>query len=152
MSENRTFKRFPDNDYTRKLTSHFSNSGSTPVTTHYESPGQVPRRRGQILVFLLLAALLAGAGYLVWNSFIRYEAYGVVEANIVGLSSPVEGEIRRLNIQYGQRVEKDQVVAEVVNTDDLRDIAKIDDEINVTQAEIKAKRSELLWKTSSNNG
>ena len=91
MSENRTFKRFPDNDYTRKLTSHFSNSGSTPVTTHYESPGQVPRRRGQILVFLLLAALLAGAGYLVWNSFIRYEAYGVVEANIVGLSSPVGG-------------------------------------------------------------
>ena len=149
MQVARNFKRFPNNDYTRKLTSQFDSSSRAPITTHYEAVGGQARTR-KVVVFAVVIAFLASVIFAIWNAFIRYEAYGVVDANILRLSSPIEGEIKSMLVQYGQQVRKGQVLFAVANAADSRQLEKIGDEIAVIQAEISAKRSQLLWETASN--
>lgn len=150
MSAIRNFRRYPNNDYTRTLTSHYDGSALAPIATHYEEPGRKPARARRLAVLGLLGILFAFAAYSLWNSFVRYEAYGIVDANVVSVSSPTDGEVTSIHVRYGQWVEQDQVVAQVVNTADRRELGKIDDEINVVRAEIAAKKSLLLWETASN--
>ncbi len=149
MATNRNFKRFPNNDYTRRLTSHYG-SAAAPVTTHYEAPGRATTRVRKIAIFVILISLICLAVYAVWDSFARYEAFGVVDANVISISSPTTGEIQNIFVYLGQRVEKDQVVAHVVNSDDIRELDQIDDQIGVVSAEIEAKHSQLLWQTGRN--
>ncbi len=149
MIPTRNFKRFPDNDYSRRLTSHYG-SAAEPVTTHYEAPGRAATRTKQVIVFAVLVSLLGLGSYAVWDSFVRYEAFGIVDANVISVSSPMSGEVTDIYVRFGQRVARNQVVARVVDTEDVRELGQIDDQIGVVGAEIEAKRSQLLWETAQN--
>jgi multidrug resistance efflux pump len=153
-------KRFPKNDCALKTSSYLQEqAGSelaiTELRPHsamsYTAPGQIPPRKGKKLV---IAAVLAAMGYgafNVWNTYFRYESHGVVAANVVGVFSPIEGKVQKLEVTEGMPISMGSYVAKVTNSNDYRELLKIEDEIEVTQSEIKAKESENRWNRGRNN-
>jgi multidrug resistance efflux pump len=154
------FKRFPQNHYETKRSSHHlaladaapsAPVSSPPAAADYPLPGAAGNGLGRILVLAAIMSAVAFSGYIAWDSMARYQAHGVVDAEMVRVYSPAEGSIASLKVAPGDRVETNELVAEVINTDTHRDLAKVRDEIRVTQAEIRAKHSEMIWERARNN-
>jgi multidrug resistance efflux pump len=123
-----------------------------PISSlNYTAPGQIPPRKGKKLVIAAVLAAVCYGSYNVWNTYFRYESFGVVSANVVGVYSPIEGKVQRLEVTEGMPVEAGSYVAKVTNSNDYRELLKIEDEIQVTQSEITAKESENRWNRGRNN-
>lgn len=153
-------KRFPKNDCALKTSSYLQEQAGTdlaipelvPISSlNYTAPGQIPPRKGKKLVIAAVLAAVCYGSYNVWNTYFRYESFGVVSANVVGVYSPIEGKVQRLEVTEGMPVEAGSYVAKVTNSNDYRELLKIEDEIQVTQSEITAKESENRWNRGRNN-
>lgn len=153
-------KRFPKNDYALKSSSFLQEQAGTdlvikelvPISAmNYTAPGQIPPRKGKKMVIAAVLAALCYGSYTVWTTYFRYESYGVVSANVVGVYSPIEGKVQSLDIAEGMPVAAGHFVAKVTNSNDYRELLKIEDEIQVTQSEITAKESENRWNLGRNN-
>lgn len=153
-------KRFPKNDYSLKASSYLQEQTGNELSIlelkpnsamNYTAPGQIPPRKGKKLVMAVVIAALGYGSYNVWNTYFRYESFGVVDANVIGVYSPIEGKVQKLEVTEGILVQAGSIVAKVTNSDDYRDLLKIEDEIEVTQSEITAKESENRWNRGRNN-
>lgn len=153
-------KRFPKNDYALKTSSYLQEQAGTELAIpelvpqsamNYTAPGQIPPRKGKKLVIAAVLAALSVGSYNVWNIYFRYESYGVVSANVVGVYSPIEGKVQRLEVTEGMPIASGRFVAKIINSNDYRDLFKLEDEIQVTQSEITAKESENRWNRGRNN-
>lgn len=145
-----TFKRFPDNHYERNNSSHLYpqfKKEEAPKTTHYEEI-KTPKKRRVIPFFLFF--VLFFCFYFVWDTFFRYESYGIVESNKIGIYSPYKGIIDWLGVVEGQRVNNKDIVLKIVNKETLRDLERVKDEKQITQSEIISRKSELRWKVGNN--
>lgn len=153
-------KRFPKNDFALKSSSYLQEQACVDLAIpelkphsamNYTAPGPIPPRKGKKLVILAVMAALGYGSYNVWNTYFRYESYGVVAANVVGVYSPIEGSLQKLEVSEGMAITKGSYVAKVVNSNDYRELLKLEDEIEMTQAEITAKESENRWNLGRNN-
>ena len=153
-------KRFPKNDCALKTSSYLQEQAGTdlaipelvPISSlNYTAPGQIPPRKGKKLVIAAVLAAVCYGSYNIWNTYFRYESFGVVSANVVGVYSPIEGKVQRLEVTEGMSVEAGSYVAKVTNSNDYRELLKIEDEIQVTHSEITAKESENRWNRGRNN-
>jgi multidrug resistance efflux pump len=110
--------------------------------------GPLPRRpKGRLFVGTLLISVVGLLGYLVWNALLRYEAYGVVEGRIVKIASPFDGVVRAVYVRDGDTVEQNQVLATVENIDARQQLARLQDELKVAQAEVAGELSQLQLKS-----
>jgi multidrug resistance efflux pump len=108
----------------------------------------LPRRpKGRLFVGTLLVSVMGLLGYLVWNALLRYEAYGVVEGRIVKIASPFDGVVRAVYVRDGDSVEQNQVLATVENIDARQQLARLQDELKVVQAEVASELSQLQLKS-----
>jgi multidrug resistance efflux pump len=108
----------------------------------------LPRRpKGRMFVGSLLLSVVGLLGYLVWNSLMRYEAYGVVEGRIVKIASPFDGVVRAVYVREGDSVEQNQVLATVENIDARQQLARLQDELKIVQAEVASELSQLQLKS-----
>lgn len=155
-----SIKRFPMNDCSLKSSSYLqeqagvelSNPDLKPISSmNFTAPGQIPPRKGKKLVILAVLAALGYGSFNAWNSYFRYESYGVVSANVVGVYSPIEGQLQQLEVTEGMTVETGTPVARVTNSDNYRELLKTEDEIEMTLSEISAKESENRWNRGRNN-
>lgn len=153
-------KRFPKNDCALKTSSYLQEQAGTDIAIPelkphsamiYSVPGQIPPRKGRKLVIVAVLAALGYGSFNLWNTYFRYESHGVVAANVVGVYSPIEGKVQKLEVTEGMPVTAGSFVAKVTNSNDYRDLLKIEDEIEVTQSEITAKESENRWNRGRNN-
>jgi multidrug resistance efflux pump len=143
-----TFKRFPEN-----ATSVASNTAiaSSPIAEPYSVPGDVPRGKGRMLIFGFIVAFFIGCLFTVWDSFYRYDAYGIVDANIIGVYATNPGKIETLLVAQGDDLFTSQHVATVSNSELTRELSRVKDKLNITISKIDAKTSEIAWTRASNN-
>lgn len=148
------FKRFPQNDHTQKQNSYLEalqqgSYSSIPSVAkaqslNFSAPPPLQQRKGRFIAILLAFAILGYGSYSVWNSFLRYDSFGVVDSSKVGVYSPTSGFVSSLSVEEGSRVIKGDVVALVVSTDDQRVLNRIEDELLVAMADLESKKAEVL--------
>jgi len=149
------FKRFPENDYHLTQNTYLEATktgvitpipelGAAPKTSlNYTAPSSIPPRKGRKVAFALITALLSYGGYSLWNSYLRYDSFGVVESDIVGVYTTLPGVIQKLDVAEGSIVKAGSFLAQVVSTEDRRQLDKLTDEIEIAKAELDSKREEL---------
>lgn len=150
-------KRFPENDFHVFENSYLEATKSAdfksipdivpkdgPTTSMgYTAPGTLPPRKGKKLALTFLAAAVAFAAYNTWDTYLRYDSFGVVESGIVGIYTSNAGTIKTLVVKEGDQIAVGDLIARVENTENSRQAAKIQDEIVVAKAELATKRSEI---------
>lgn len=153
-------KRFPKNDHTLRNSSfHEEQAGlefSVPELKPHSSlkfttPKPIPPRKGKKLVAIAVIAAFSYITYSAWNTYFRYDAHGIITANVVGVYSPYEGNLRTLSVSEGEYVEKNSIIGHVTNPEHYRNLEKIVDEIQITRGELQSRQSELSWREGSNN-
>jgi multidrug resistance efflux pump len=111
-------------------------------------PAPLPRRpKGRLFIGTLLVSVVGLLGYLVWDAFMRCEAYGVIEGRVVRVASPFDGVVREIFVREGDTVAQGQVLATVENIDARQQRSRLQDELKVVQAEVASELSQLQLKS-----
>lgn len=151
-------KRFPENDYHHTQNSYLEatqggNFTSIPElvpkeqnSINYSAPTKLPPRKGRKAAFTIIACLLGYSSYNLWNSYLRYDSFGVVESDIIGVYTTNPGIVKTLKVSEGSIVNEGDLIARVESSEDLRQLAKNTDEMQVAQAELIAKKEEIHQK------
>jgi HlyD family secretion protein len=149
------FKRFPENDYRLLQNSYLEATKSGTLTKipelgdkiqtslNYTAPTSIPPRKGRKVAFALITALLCYGSYSLWNSYLRYDSFGIVDSDVVGVYTTSPGIIQTLAVTEGSVVKKGDFLVQVSSSEDTRQLDKLTDEIRIAQAELEAKREEL---------
>jgi len=124
-----------------------SASGSSLIT----KPTPLPKRpKGRWFVAVLLLAVCSYAGYQIWQSFFRYQAYGTVTAHVIQVSPPWDGAVICLHAREGQRVRQGDLLVGIENTELRQRHAQLGDEMHVAQANLEAETGRLKWQAAFN--
>jgi multidrug resistance efflux pump len=105
---------------------------------------QPNRPRGRLIVGLLLLGLLVTALFLVWNTFFRYQAYGMVAGRVVEVPPPWTGVVRALYVREGDTVRQGDVLAVLENPEINESLDRLLDELLVGRAELDAQVARLV--------
>lgn len=112
------------------------------------SPERPPSRpRGRLLIAGLMFAVCALGVSTVWDSLLRYRAYGVVTGSIVNVSSRVDGVVTSLHIREGESVRQNERLATVRNLENEQQLARIADELKIAEATLYAEMAKMRWRT-----
>ena len=112
-------------------------------------PTPLPKRpKGRWFIGLILAGCCAFAMYQVWDSFFRYQAYGVVEGQTILVSPPWEGVIQYIHVREGDAVRQGQVLVTMENLELKQRFHHLGDELRVAQANLEAESAKLKWQFS----
>jgi multidrug resistance efflux pump len=152
-----SLSQFPNNDYANKKNSYIEalqngEFSSVPVLApknqtamNYTAPIPLPPRKGKkISIFFLLIFILFGV-YKGWDTFFRYEAYGIVESDIVNVYSQQEGFVDNLYVTEGSAVNKGQTVAIISNVSMSNLLESLEDQERIITAELKSE--EIKYET-----
>ena len=109
-------------------------------------PAPLPKRpKGRLFVGALLTALCVFAVYGVWDSFLRYRAYGTVVGRLIDLSSGVDGAVRFYYVHEGDTVHQGQLLLVLENVVMRERLAQLEDEVLLAEADRAAELSRLKW-------
>ncbi len=113
---------------------------SRSVDAGFRATPQVSNRpKGKLLLVAILIACLGFAVFVVWNTFLRYSAYGVVTGRIVELTSPWPANVEAVYVRAGDTVRQGDIIA-IVNDPELEaSIDRVGDELRSAQAELDAQ-------------
>lgn len=119
---------------------------SAPVSM--PGPPLPKRRKGNILVAVLLFCLLGFFGKVLWQSFLRTQAYGVVTGRVITVSAPWNGVVEAWHFEEGDSVPHDDVVVSLSNQElDLKRESLLDD-LDLTQAQLEAETVRIQLRLS----
>lgn len=155
------FKRFPENDYLQKQNSYIESlqqggeyssipSIAKSQKLNYTAPAPIPPRKGRLLAITLAASILGYGVYSIWNTYFRYDSFGIIDATKVGIYSTNSGFITELKVDEGSKVFKGEEVALVTNQEDKRVLEKIKDDLMVAMADLEFRKNEIFLKNKSN--
>ena len=120
--------------------------GSTaPVSPPAGPPKTRPRGRFLIALLMLLACSVGVAT--VWESLIRYRAYGVVTGRIIHVGVPMDGVLTSVHVSEGQTVQQDAQLAKVVDIEFEQQLARVSDELRVAEATLQAEIARVQWQS-----
>ncbi len=122
-----------------------------PLTSPVQvsSPAGPPqtRPRGRLLIaFLMLLACSVGIAT-VWDSLLRYRAYGVVTGRIINVGVPMDGVLTSVHVSEGQSVQQDTQLARVVDIEFEQQLARVSDELRVAEATLQAEIARVQWQS-----
>ena len=158
-----SLERFPAKDYRLVQNSYHEATGrgdfssvpelvpTTQTAMNYTAPGQIPPRKGRKVAIFIVSALLGFSFYKVWDSYFRYESFGVVESDIIGVYSPIEGFVDEMQVREGGTVRQGDIVSRVVSSDDQRSLQKIEDEIQLARSDLESKMDVLRVDSNRNS-
>lgn len=118
-----------------------------PVQQQPVQPPSRSRPRGRLLIVGLMFLVCAIGVSTVWESVLRYQAYGVVTGRIVKVSSPVDGVVTSLHVREGEAVRQSDRLAIVRNLKNEHELARIADELRIAQATLQAETAKMRWQT-----
>jgi multidrug resistance efflux pump len=125
-----------------------------PIVANSEAAGTYPaakakpqphQPKGRLLVALVLLSILGFGGFQVWNSFFRFGAYGIVAANVVDVSAPIDGIVLSTHVREGAEVCQGQLIATLYDLDAQNRLERISDELRIAQANLSAEMARLHW-------
>lgn len=116
-------------------------------TTSTAAPPPRSRPRGRLLIAgLMLAACSAGIAT-VWDSLLRYKAYGVVTGRTVDIATPLNGVLKYVLVREGDSVRQDDRLATVIDLESEQKLTRIADELRVADATLHAEIARIQWQT-----
>lgn len=119
-------------------------SASRPGTQPKPLPHQP---KGRTLTLVALVGILGSAGFVLWNSFFRYSAYGIVSAHVVDVSATTGGTILAMHVCEGAEVRQGQLIVTMQNLDAHHRLERITDELRIAEATLIAETAKLHWRT-----
>jgi|GEM_PF-6182728 len=120
-------------------------SASTPATQPepYAPPPTAPqvsaRPQGRLVVAGILLVCVTSVGYLLWSTFLRDAAYGVVVGQVTAISPPWPGTLTAIHIAPGDKVRQGDVLAVVEDPDLQASIDRLSDDLRTAQAQLDAQ-------------
>jgi multidrug resistance efflux pump len=114
-------------------------------------PTPLPKRpKGRLFVGAILVTVCVVAGYAVWDSLLRYRAYGTITGRLLSVSAPWDGQVSRLHVREGDRVRQGQLLVTLENVDLAQRVDRLGDELAMAQANLDAEISRLRWESHEN--
>lgn len=130
----------------RQHTGAASTSAST-TSTPPAGPVAKHRPRGRVLIAVLMMASCSTGVFTVWDSLFRYQAYGVVTGRIIDVSVPMDGVLKTVLVREGDSVRQDTQLAKVVDLEFEQQLARVTDELRVTEATLQAEIAKVQWQS-----
>ncbi|MCA9262609.1 MAG: efflux RND transporter periplasmic adaptor subunit [Planctomycetales bacterium] len=116
-----------------------------PKRTSRPGPPLPKRPKGRLFVGAVMVSVAALLGSLVWNSFLRYEAFGTVQGRIIHLAAPWNGTIQSLCHVEGEEIRQGDLLATVDNYELTRELARTGDQLRVAIATLQSEIAQLRW-------
>lgn len=113
---------------------------STKPLTPPAKPAAPPKRpKGRFFVSVILFALIATGAYSVWNSALRYAAYGTVDGRVIHVAAPWGGIVQSLHVREGATVSQGELLVTLQNLELQQQLEEIGDQLKIGQADIEAE-------------
>ena len=122
----------------------------TALSPPTSGPAPLPRRpKGRMLVGSCLLALTMLVVYMVWDTFFRYQAYGVITGRLIQVSAPWRGIVDGFHIREGELVQQGQLLVTIEDFQLEQQLAQIGDQLRMAQAEVDSEISRLQWQSQA---
>jgi len=105
------------------------------------------RPRGRILIVLLLLLACSGGIATVWDSLLRYRAYGVITGRIIEVSVPVDGVLASVHVSEGDVIRQDTRLAKINDIEFEQQLERVCDELRISEATLQAEMAKVQWQT-----
>jgi len=116
----------------------------TPTAAPVRSAPQVSARpQGRFLVAAILVICVITIGSLLWSTFFRDAAYGVVAGKVTAISPPWSGTLSAVYVQPSDLVRQGDVLAIVDDPELQAQIDQLGDDLRETQASLDAQAALL---------
>ena len=113
---------------------------STKPLTPPAKPASPPKRpKGRLFIGVILFSLIATGFYTVWNSTLRYAAYGLVDGRVIKIAAPWGGIVQSLHVREGATVRQGELLVTLQNLELQQQLEEISDQLKIGQAEIEAE-------------
>jgi len=111
------------------------------------APGRITRPRGRLLIAVLIAISCSAGAAALWDSLIRYRAYGVVTGQVVSVSAPNDGLLESVQITEGQLVDETMPLGNLSSIEFDQQLQRVRDQLSVVQARLQAELVKVRWQT-----
>ena len=81
----------------------------------------------------------------VWDSLLRYRAYGVVTGKVINISAPIDGVLRYVHVREGDEVRQNARLATVADLDYEHRLSRVADELRVAETTLHAEIAKIQW-------
>lgn len=103
------------------------------------APQVSARPKGRLVVAGILLACVGTVSFLVWSTFLRDAAFGVVIGKVIEISPPWSGTLTAVYVIAGDTVRQGDVLAVVDDPELQADIDRLSDELRAAQAALDAQ-------------
>ncbi len=103
------------------------------------------RPRGRVFIATILFLIGAAFSYFIFESFVRYGAYGQITGRKLHLATPWDGIVSDLRVRVGDRVRQGDVLFRVENLAMRHRVDEIKGELDLERAKLTAQISRLKW-------
>ncbi len=124
---------------------HQSPVSNQPAAAAPTAQPPATRRRGRLLIAGLLVAAVVSGIATVWDSLLRYRAYGVVTGQIVDVSVPIDGVLKYVHVREGDVVRQNDLLATVSDLEVEQRLARVADELRIADATLHAEIARIQW-------
>jgi multidrug resistance efflux pump len=138
----------------------FAKSGTAPLAGGGRStwnnpqakPTPLPKRpKGRFFVGGLVLAVILYCAFVVWTTFFRYQAYGVLQGRVIDVAAPCDGIVAELHVREGQFVHKGDSLISLESLPLKQQLARNHDELRVAQASLSAEIARLKLEADLQN-
>lgn len=117
----------------------------TPATLAGRTPPT--RRSGRLLLAGLMFAACSGGIATVWDSLLRYQAYGIVTGKVVEISAPIDGILQSVHVREGDEIRQDSRLALVSDLQYEQQLSRVADELKIAEAALHAEIAKVQWQS-----
>ncbi len=111
-------------------------------------PTPLPKRpKGRFFCGVLFLGSLAVIGLMIWSSFFRFQAYGLVSGRVIRVSPTWEGVVKSIHVREGELVTQGQLLMTIDNVELRRRMDLLGDELRIAQAGVEAELARLQWES-----
>ena len=120
-----------------------------PIPTTSTGPTPLPKRpKGRWFFGLLLTAIVAFAGYQVWNTFFRYQAFGTVDGRVLQVSPTFDGVVQYVHVREGEQVRQGQTLFTIDSVELRQRHDQLSHELQIASATLESEAAKLRWQSS----
>ena len=128
--------------------------GTRPGIRSQAAPPQRPplakRAKGRWFISCIILSLIGSVGFAIWNEFIRFQAYGIIDGRVVRVATPVTGFIASLEVADGQCVTRGQLLASIRSPELELQLSRIEDDLRMARVSMKTRLAELKARSREN--
>ena len=99
-----------------------------------------------LIALLMFTACSAGIAT-VWDSLLRYRAYGVVTGKVINVSAPIDGVLQYVHVREGDEVRQNGRLATLFDLEYEQRLTRVADELKVAEASLHAEIAKVQWQS-----